>query len=322
MNNLPWNDIPSGRDAIPVSEDPSTPHRFMWALQNKRYYTLLYLVNQTEMADLGMDLPSLRSIDIYLTPSSPCYLAISLLDSSFADIFLDLCKDLIASTRKEATREDGLANLINRCWRWQFLLNRRGSPLLSLQQQQGLFAELSFLSDHLIPSLGPSRSVEMWHGPYGSYHDYISPSLDIEVKSYRSFGMPNIRISSEHQLERPLDKPLYLVCYALSHDQTTGCSLSSKAEQISNLIAGSAPSICGLFYSLLDEAGFSWTHDYENSKWTIQSLACYEVRHNFPSITRSCLDPAVVNVEYDLNPLLLADFAADIASLVAFSREI
>lgn len=316
MTTLPWFDIPNGRDAIPVSEDPSTPHRFMWALQNKRHYTLLYFINQTETIDIGMDLPRLQSVDIYLTPSSPCYLAISLLDSSFADIFLDLCNDLISSTQKKATREDGLVNLINRCWRWQTLLNRKGSPLLSLQQQQGLFAELSLLSDHLIPSLGSSRSIEMWHGPYGSYHDYISPLLDIEVKSFRSFGMPNIRISSEHQLERPLDKPLFLVCYALSHDQTSGYSVSSKAEQISNLIAGSAPSICGLFHSLLDEAGFVWTHDYENSKWTIESVACYEVRDNFPSIIRSRLDSAVVNVEYDLNPLLLSDFATDISCLV------
>lgn len=317
MTTLPWDDIPNGRDAIPVSEDPSTPHRFMWALQNKRHYTLLYLINQAETIDIGMDLPRLQSVDIYLTPSSPCYLAISLLDSSFADIFLDLCNDLISSTQKKATREDGLVNLINRCWRWQSLLNRKGSPLLSLQQQQGLFAELSLLSDHLIPSLGPSRSIEMWHGPYGSYHDYISPLLDIEVKSFRAFGMPNIRISSEHQLERPLGKSLYLVCYALSHDQSTGCSISSKVEQISNLIAGSAPSICGLFHSLLDEVGFVWTHDYENSKWTIESVVCYEVRDNFPSITRSRLDSAVVHVEYDLNPLLLADFAADISCLVA-----
>ena len=317
MSTLPWNDIPNGRDAIPVSEDPSTPHRFMWALHNKRHYTLLYLVSQSDLLNIDMDLPSLQSVDIYFTPSSPCYLAVSLLDSSFADIFLDLCNDLISSTRQSTTREEGLANLVNRCWRWQSLLYRKGSPLLSLQEQQGLFAELSFLSDHLIPSLGLSRSLEMWQGPYGSYHDFVSPPTDIEVKSFRAFGTPKIRISSEHQLEHPLDKTLYLACYSLAHDQTAGCSISSKAEQISSLLAGSAPAICGLFYSLLEEAGFSWTHNYENSKWTIQSLLCYKVRNGFPSINRSSLDSAIVHAEYDLNPLLLADFAADIGALVA-----
>jgi hypothetical protein len=317
MSTFPWSDIPAGRDAIPVSEDPCTPHRFMWALQNKRYYTLLYLVNSEETIDVTLELPRLQSIDIYITPSSPCYLAISLLDSSFADIFLDLCNDLIESTRQKATREEGLVNLVNRCWRWQSLLYRKGSPLLTLQEQQGLFSELSFLVDHLSPSLGIARSLEMWQGPYGSYHDFVSGSIDIEIKSFRTAGVPRIRVSSEHQLEQPSHKDLYLVCYALSNDQSAGYSVSSIAEKISTLIAESAPSVSGLFQSLLDEAGFAWNHDYENSRWSIQSLSCYEVREGFPSIIRSSILPAVMHVEYDLNPLLLGEFSSPVASILA-----
>ena len=314
MSTFPWSDIPTGRDAIPVSEDPCTPHRFMWALQNKRYYTLLYLINTGETIDVSLELPRLQCIDIYITPSSPCYLAISLLDSSFVDIFLDFCYDLIDYTRHKATKEEGLANLVNRCWRWQSLLYKKGNPLLSLQEQQGLFSELSFLLDYLVPSFGISRSLEMWQGPYGSYHDFVSASIDIEVKSFRTTGVPRIRVSSEHQLERPLHKGLYLVCYALSNDQNAGFSITSIAEQLSVLVAESAPSVSGLFQSLLDEAGFVWAHDYENSKWSIQSLSCYEVRDGFPSIVRSSVLPAIIHVEYDLNPQLLGDFSSSVSS--------
>jgi hypothetical protein len=175
---------------------------------------------------------------------------------------------------------------------------------------------LSFLLDHLAPSLGISRSLEMWQGPYGSYHDFVSGSIDIEVKSFRSAGVPRIRISSEHQLERPLHKSLFLGCYALSNDQSAGYSVSSIAERLSTLIAESAPSVSGLFQSLLDEAGFAWTHDYENSRWSIQSLSCYEVRDGFPSIIRSNVLPAVMHVEYDLNPLSLGDFSSSISSIL------
>ena len=316
MSTFPWSDIPTGRDAIPASEDPSTPHRFMWALQNRRFYTLLYLIDLGESVDLNLELPRLQSIEIYITPSSPCYLAISLLDSSFADIFLDLCNDLIDSTRHKKTREEGLVNLINRCWRWQSLLYRKGSPLLSLQEQQGLFSEMSFLLNHLAPSLGISRSLEMWQGPYGSYHDFVSGSIDIEIKSIRTTGVPRIKVSSEHQLERPPNKDLFLVCYALSNDQSTGYSVNSIAEQLSALIAESAPSVSGLFQSLLDEAGFAWSHDYENSRWSIQSLSCYEVRAGFPSIIRSSILPAIMHVEYDLNPMLLGDFSSSVSSIL------
>ena len=317
MSTFPWSDIPAGRDAIPVSEDPSTPHRFMWALQNKRYYTLLYLINSSETTELTLELPQLQSIDIYITPSSPCYLAISLLDSSFADIFLDFCNDLIESTQHKPSREAGLVSLVNRCWRWQSLLYRKGSPLLSLQEQQGLFSELSFLLDHLAPSLGVSRSLEMWQGPYGSHHDFVSDSIDIEVKSFRAAGVPRMRVSSEHQLERTLNKGLYLVCYALSNDQSVGYSVTSIAERLSALIAETAPSVSGLFQALLDEAGFVWTHDYENSRWSIQSLSCYEIREGFPSIIRSSIQPALMHVEYDLNPLLLEDYSSTVSSILA-----
>jgi hypothetical protein len=154
----------------------------------------------------------------------------------------------------------------------------------------------------------------MWQGPYGSYHDFVSASIDIEVKSFRTAGVPRIRVSSEYQLERPLDKGLYLVCYALSNDQNAGFSITSIAEQLSTLVAESAPSVSGLFQSLLEEAGFVWAHDYENSKWSIQSLSCYEVRHGFPSIVRSSVLPAIVHVEYDLNPQLLGDFSSSVSS--------
>jgi len=317
MTTFPWSDIPSGRDAIPVSQDPSTPHRFMWALQNKRYYSLLYQINSSETIDLTIELPRLQCIDIYITPSSPCYLAISLLDSSFADIFLDLCNDLIGSTREKSTRDEGIINIVNRCWRWQSLLNRKGSTLLSLQEQQGLFSELSFLLDHLAPSIGISRSLEMWQGPYGSYHDFVSGSVDVEIKSFRTVGIPRISVSSEHQLERPPNKRLYLVCYALTSDHSVGHSVTSIAERLSSLIAETAPSTCGLFQSLLDEAGFAWTHDYESSKWSIQSLSCYEVKEGFPSIIRSTIHPALMHVEYDLNPVLLGDYLSSASSILA-----
>jgi hypothetical protein len=156
----------------------------------------------------------------------------------------------------------------------------------------------------------------MWQGPYGSYHDFVSGSIDIEVKSFRTAGVPRIKVSSEHQLERPPNKGLYLVCYALSSDQYAGYSVTSIAEQVSALIAEAAPSVSGLFQSLLDEAGFVWTHNYENSRWSIQSMSCYEVRDGFPSIIRSSIQPALMHVEYDLNPLLLGDFSSSVSSIL------
>ena len=316
MNPLPWSSIPKGRDAIPVSEDSASPHRFMWALHNKKNYTLLYQTNDINPDKRGLDLPRLQSIDIYTTTSSPSYLAITLLDSSYADIFLDFCHDLITSTSCHSSREDGVRSIVNRCWRWQSLLFKRGSTLLSEQQQQGLFAELFFLLHYLFPILGPTSALEVWKGPYGAFHDFVTPDIDIEVKSFRSDGLPRIKISSEHQLEVLDHKKLYLVCFSMSRDSSAGLSLTSLADQLSNSIATSNPSALDLYQSLLNEAGFSWSHDYENSLWSIVTNLSFYIDKGFPIIARSSLDLAITHVEYHLNPLLLGNFSVPLDSFL------
>lgn len=316
MSISPWSSIPAGRDAIPVSDDSATPHRFMWALQNKKNYTLLYQINEETDDHKEPEYPTLKSIDIYRTSTSPPYLAITLLDSSHADIFLDFCNDLIKATQSYLNRDDGCRAIVNRCWRWHSLLFKRSSPLLSEPQQQGLFAELSFLLHILVPSLGPAAALELWKGPYGAYHDFVSSCVDIEVKSVRGDALPRMKISSEHQLENPDNKALYLVCFSISKDLNSGLSLTSLAEQLSSLISDSSPSAMGLYQFLLDEAGFSWSHNYENSRWSILSTSCFHVSKNFPTLTRSTLHPAITRAEYDLNPLLLSDYSVTLDSLV------
>jgi hypothetical protein len=288
----------------------------MWALQNKKNYTLLYQINEVNADEIEPEYPTLKSIDIYRTSTSPSYLAITLLDSSHADIFLDFCNDLINAAQNYLNRDDGSRAIVNRCWRWQSLFFKRSSPLLSEQQQQGLFAELSFLLHNLIPSQGPAAALELWKGPYGTYHDFISSFVDIEVKSVRGDALPRMKISSEHQLENPDSKALYLVCISISKDLNSGLSLTSLAEQLSTLISKSSPSAFGLYQSLLDEAGFSWSHNYENLRWSILSISCFHVSRGFPTLTRSTLDSAITHIEYELNPLALSEYLVPLESLL------
>ncbi len=308
IQKLPWDEIPLGKDAIPISEDISSCHRFMWGLQAKKHYSLLYLLNSEATESSGIEIPSLQVIEIFVTTTAPCYLVISLLDSSLIDIFYDFCKDLIDTTILLSTREEGLTCLINRCWRWHSLLIKQRSPVLSEAEQQGLYAELSYLFDYLVPRYGMARSLPLWHGPFGANHDFSSNQLDIEVKSSNSTGTPRIKISSEFQLERPHGKPLFLVFYILSSDKLLGDSVRTLAEKVSNVITTDSPALYGLFQSLLDNAGFSWAHEYEDFRWSIHSVNIYAITDGFPVISRANLDPAIYNVSYELRPSDLNSF--------------
>lgn len=312
--HLPWLDIPNGKDAIPTSEDISSPHRFMWGLDARKHYSLLYLLNTDNTEVIDLEIPNLQAIDIFVTTTSPCYLVISLLDSALIDIFYDFCLDLIATTTAQSSRREGLISLINRCWRWHSLLVRQRSSVLSETQQQGLYAELAFMIDYLLPRYGIAQSLQLWHGPFGANHDFSSDQLDIEIKSSKSTGTPRIKISSEFQLERAISKPLFMVFYTLSSDNHLGESIRTLAEKISNIIAKESPASYGLFQTLLDSVGFSWAHDYEDFLWSIHSVNIYEITDDFPAILRANLANAIHNVSYELRPSELDSF------VVAFNQ--
>ena len=307
-SSFPWDQIPKGRDLIPASIKPTGPHRFHWGLDVNRRPTLLYMINTDDTTSVSSNLPRLQGIEIYVTTSDQCYLTITLSDQYYRDIFLEFCLLLIQAVEITPSSRDGLLLLVNRCWRWQSFLNIKQNQLMSLEQQQGLYSESTFLKEVLFPSIGIHSALQTWRGPYGSPHDFWLATCNIEVKSTKQGGKNLIKVSSAEQLDLNGASKLILVHYILSLNSENGASLLDLMESISQLIDGTEPGSQQLFQSLIAEAGFSWNHDYNSSKWAVESVQSYWVEGDFPRITPSSILMGVGTVKYTIESSQISRF--------------
>ena len=70
--------------------------------------------------------------------------------------------------------------------RWRRFWSELPSPLLTREEQLGLFAELWFLHVWLYPRIGPAAAVQRWRGPFAARHDFEWPGRAVEVKGTTS----------------------------------------------------------------------------------------------------------------------------------------
>ena len=75
-------------------------------------------------------------------------------------IFYMLCQDLIKVCKTTTSSDKMILAVENRLKRWQLFLKNEQTNSLSLSTQMGLFSELTFLKDFLIPFVGPASAIK------------------------------------------------------------------------------------------------------------------------------------------------------------------
>ena len=99
---------------------------------------------------------------------------LSLLDRRFSDVFTSLVLDVVGHLRGLSGDPVVVAELAGRIERWQRFLDRNDPDGLGPEAQRGLFGELWFLKNHLIPVMGADVAVAAWKGPHRLPHDFQS----------------------------------------------------------------------------------------------------------------------------------------------------
>ena len=308
----PWERIPNGKKAIPVSTDPKISRRFLWAIDEENNPTLLFEAKEdSTIIPKKNELPKLKGISINELSSQKRFLKISLLDRPQLEIFSELCCLLINASLKEESEQEALSVLIRRCWRWVNLLAGKKESKLSLMKQKGLIGELFFLNDLLLNELNLSVdfALDSWQGPIGGSKDFDLKHAQVEVKAKRSASKPKIKISSEDQLEINLGSNLYLAVFGIDYsDKNISKNLNEWCRYVEENISEKNPSFISLYNELLVEYGFDWGHDYSDSTWEIQEIKYFKVDGNFPKIMGSELQAGIDEVSYSLDINLIKEF--------------
>lgn len=215
------------------------------------------------------------------------------------ELFKILCRDLTDAAIQTKDDKAMIASVESRLRRWQRLLEQENYHAMSVQQQMGLFSELTCLRDVVAHKLGFGRAVKAWVGPDYDKQDFVTDLSAVEVKSYQSSKGPTVTISSVNQLWS--GKPsTFLNAYALTPSDS-GKSVKDLAVEIHQWL-GPDVEMRELFETKLESYGyFSSLTNFPLATFLVDLIQIFEVAVDFPRIDPAYVAPEIPAVKYSLD---------------------
>jgi len=165
---------------------------------------------------------------------------------------------------------------------------------MTIKQLAGFYGELHVLERILRYT---PAAVDRWRGPLGEPHDFVSPGLDLEVKSTLSSEDDVVYIHGLRQLSAPVDGALRLAHLRVESPSSDGDSLGELIDRLQRKDS------VGKLAGLLTAAGFGAEERraYSEITFRIASERWYPVDPSFPRLTADIFTDGIV-------PEGLADF--------------
>jgi Putative PD-(D/E)XK family member, (DUF4420) len=268
--------------------------------------TLLLKVRRT-VAEVIREYPKSEGFQVQLVQlpnDSQDYvtLQLALTQNRYSDIFTALVDDVITGVAEKTTEETGLEEFIVRLRRWQAFLRINQPEGLSEIAQQGLYGELWFLRQLVLPHLGLLKGLRCWTGSKGTQQDFQFSRCAVEVKTTSAKQHQKLAIASERQLDDTGAGAVVLLHLSLDVRQGQGETLPGIVASVRSLVAGDVIARDEL-ENILFETGYLDIHAtrYENVGYTIREHNYFRVGADFPKIIESDLRKGVGDVRYTIS---------------------
>jgi hypothetical protein len=218
---------------------------------------------------------------------------IILKNEEHTEIFENLCKDLIRSTKGINFEQKAINSLLLRIKKWQKLLSSL-NRYLDKNFLKGLVGELLFIKK-LLEHFDRREVLDFWKSPTEeSVHDFIVNDMAIEIKTKTSKNI--INISSYEQMFTELPK-LYLYVYTLSEcDRNKGFNVYDIIREIKKLLSDEY--LIFYFERLLVDYGFVSLKEYNEVYFSYIKEEVFEVGEGFPKIEKK--SDAIINLKYSI----------------------
>jgi hypothetical protein len=292
--------------------DPDHPLDFFRARSEKGNYML---VLKGDELPSSKKLPVLSGLEISIVHSDSELdeLLLELLDSEQKSIFRALVADILLATSDMALGENaaGAARLITRVERWQDLLKRRRNQVLSRQAIIGLFGELHFFRERVLPRMQPTEATASWRGPHGDEQDFVIGGWIIEIKTQLATADQFLKISSEAQLDTS-SGPIAICHQTLSpapSEDPDALTLNEIIADIRNKLLNFGASALDIFEAGLISAGYETRPEYDLESWKPVRATIYEVEDDFPRLIPSNMSVGIRNVTYRILPAACSDYS-------------
>lgn len=302
----PWSSIkpPKGMTSYTARlADPENAYNFYWARNADRKFVFRFLGHFPE--DYFDDTPDMSGITTIVgSEDEREHITLILEDKEDARIFSYLCKSLLEATAIIPSGNDTAAAkiVLTNLRRWQRLLKARGSKLLSLNEQMGLFGELLVLEDVFLDNLDPGDAINCWNGPMGDEQDFGYGDSLVEVKTCRTTRDREIRISSIAQLD-PVSGNIALVHQTVGvfqDEPPASLSLNGIVARISKRLDSASVEIRDLFFVRLLMAGYEQHPEYDKNHFVPVTRRIFAVEGGFPRLGSMDIRPGISKASYSI----------------------
>ncbi len=239
------------------------------------------------------------------------YIVLLLTESDYHDLFNDLVLSIYNRIRKEKNVDEYSKSFITLYYKWSFFFSDKKEEKLSRDIIKGLFGELLMLKLLIIKSGATEINdiLSSWRGPYDQGHDFVLNNKDIEIKT-KDDSKSNIRISSEYQLEKEIDKGLELAVISVELNTVKGQAIKELVLEIKNIISCMFGDIT-ILMKALSQKGLTFKNisQYDNFRFIPAEIIIYDCgKKGFPMLIKSNVHPALKKIKYDINTNCLKEF--------------
>jgi hypothetical protein len=185
--------------------------------------------------------------------------------------------------------------------RWRELIEHELTPQPGLDRQIGLYGELWHLRE--LARRTPT-AVESWTGPLGSRHDFIGPSVALEVKASITRRGRFVEIHGPDQLDPPVGGELYLA--AMKVERIAADHGERLIDVVDELVRMAVDRRLLVDRLLRLGLRISDLERNDEPKFHLRESRVYAVRDPFPRITPGSfvggsVPPGIINLNYQLD---------------------
>jgi len=247
--------------------------------------------------------------------SKSAWVALSLLNDDFSEIFTVLAQDLIDRVEVLSSEQLRLNEFIGRITVWHQLFDAANKDGLSIEARRGLFGELYTMQTLIESGTLADFVSESWTGLQGGSQDFRFAGIALEVKTSKGNGEA-IRITNEHQLDLNQVDKLFLAFVLVSETSTSGISLPDIIDLIRNVLPLDANGL-EHFNTTLIRSGYLEIHRhlYEEIRYSIRKNMLFHVSDSFPRLEAASLPEGVSEVTYKIRFLLLTPYLTSFSEL-------
>lgn len=268
---------------------------------NDHMPALLVEVNATSIRSV-IDYPAGNGFSLVPEPITPgphgaVQLCLALTNRTYHDQFCALVEDVLAAVVGAAAEDAAVTALLSRLSAWQNFMQRH-SDGLTIEEQTGLFAELTFLG-RVCYQLLALRALDAWKGPVGGVRDFVIRRSGIELKATTAAGSTTFHVSNLRQLDDTGLDHLFVCRYMLAQSEA-GISLTELVGSTRQLFGDGGSASGDQFRHLLLAAGYSDVHApmYQARRLEVRDVRYFRITDGFPRLTPATVPAGIAGASY------------------------